>query len=124
MEQIGFFVKLTEHPAYDSWWQSQAMDKLLAKEPLKVPVMLVHSLWDQEDIYGAVAVYKAGKQRTLSWGARRQERRKHGYGGQKFPELKRTAKTTKKALVKLKCRTCNYTIERLGIRLRKLEVGS
>src|SRR6266568_2700014 len=56
----------------------------------------------------AVAVYKAGKQRTLSWGARRQERRKHGYGGQKFPELKRTAKTTKKALVKLKCRTCNY----------------
>ena len=24
-----------------------------------VPVMLVHSLWDQEDIYGAVAVYRA-----------------------------------------------------------------
>jgi len=28
---------------------------------LKVPVMLVHSLWDQEDIYGAIAVYKAIK---------------------------------------------------------------
>ena len=28
-------------------------------QPLKVPVMLVHSLWDQEDIYGAPAVYKA-----------------------------------------------------------------
>jgi len=28
---------------------------------LKVPVMLVHSLWDQEDIYGAMAVYKAIK---------------------------------------------------------------
>ncbi len=28
-------------------------------QPLKVPVMLVHSLWDQEDIYGAIAVYKA-----------------------------------------------------------------
>jgi len=26
-----------------------------------VPVMLVHSLWDQEDIYGAIAVYKAIK---------------------------------------------------------------
>src|SRR5205085_3922860 len=25
----------------------------------KVPVMLVHSLWDQEDIYGAPAVYRA-----------------------------------------------------------------
>ena len=31
----------------------QAMDKILAAQPLKVPVMLVHSLWDQEDIYGA-----------------------------------------------------------------------
>ena len=35
------------------------MDKLLAEQPLKVPIMLVHSLWDQEDIYGAPAVYKA-----------------------------------------------------------------
>ena len=59
LEQTGFWRKLIEHPAYDSFWQEQAVDKLLAKEPLKVPVMLVHSLWDQEDIYGATAVYKA-----------------------------------------------------------------
>jgi len=59
MEQLGFWKKLTEHPNYDAFWQEQAVDKLLAKEPLKVPVMLVHSLWDQEDIYGAPAVYKA-----------------------------------------------------------------
>jgi putative CocE/NonD family hydrolase len=59
LEQVGFWRKLIEHPAYDSFWQQQAVDKLLAKEPLKVPVMLVHSLWDQEDIYGAMAVYKA-----------------------------------------------------------------
>ncbi len=58
LEQTGFWRKLIEHPAYDSFWQQQAMDKLLAKEPLKVSVMLVHSLWDQEDIYGAPAVYK------------------------------------------------------------------
>jgi putative CocE/NonD family hydrolase len=37
------------------------MDKVLAAQPLQVPVMLVHSLWDQEDIYGAIAVYKAIK---------------------------------------------------------------
>ena len=37
------------------------MDRVLAAQPLKVPVMLVHSLWDQEDIYGAIAVYKAIK---------------------------------------------------------------
>src|SRR5690242_20156264 len=61
LEQVGFWRKILEHPSYDSWWQEQAMDKILAKEPLKVPTMLVHSLWDQEDIYGAIAVYKAIK---------------------------------------------------------------
>ena len=40
------------------------MDKVLAGQPLKVPMMIVHSLWDQEDIYGAPAVYKAFNQRT------------------------------------------------------------
>jgi putative CocE/NonD family hydrolase len=58
MDQIGFWKKLTEHPAYDQFWQSQAMDRIIADQPLKVPVMLVASLWDQEDIYGAPAVYK------------------------------------------------------------------
>jgi putative CocE/NonD family hydrolase len=61
LEQIGFWKKITEHPAYDSFWQSQAMDNILAAQPLKVPVMVVHSLWDQEDIYGAPAVYAALK---------------------------------------------------------------
>jgi putative CocE/NonD family hydrolase len=59
MEQLGFWRKLLEHPSYDAFWRDQAVDKVLAKLPLKVPVMLVHSLWDQEDIYGAPAVYKA-----------------------------------------------------------------
>src|SRR5438034_2258176 len=61
LDQLGFWKKLVEHPAYDAFWRDQAVDKLLAKQPLKTPVMLVHSLWDQEDIYGAPAVYKAIK---------------------------------------------------------------
>jgi putative CocE/NonD family hydrolase len=61
LDQVGFWKKLIAHPSYDSFWQEQAMDKILAAQPLKVPVMLVHSLWDQEDIYGAIAVYKALK---------------------------------------------------------------
>jgi len=61
MEQLGFWRKLLEHPSYDSWWQQQAVDRVLAAQPLRVPTMLVHSLWDQEDIYGAPAVYKAIK---------------------------------------------------------------
>ncbi len=59
LEQMGFWQKLIEHPVYDTFWREQAVDKLLARQPLDVPVMLVHSLWDQEDIYGAPAVYKA-----------------------------------------------------------------
>ena len=59
LEQVGFWRKILEHPNYDAYWRDQAVDKILAKEPLKVPVMLVHSLWDQEDIYGDIAVYKA-----------------------------------------------------------------
>jgi uncharacterized protein len=61
LEQVGFWRKLLEHPSYDAWWQQQAMDKILAAQPLKVPVMVVGSLWDQEDIYGAPALYKAIK---------------------------------------------------------------
>jgi putative CocE/NonD family hydrolase len=61
LEQVGFFNKVVAHPAYDQFWQEQAVDKLLAKEPLKVPTLLVASLWDQEDIYGAPAVYRAIK---------------------------------------------------------------
>ena len=66
LEQVGFWRKLLEHPSYDAWWQQQAMDQILAAQPLKVPVMLVDSLWDQEDIYGATAVYKAIKPKDSS----------------------------------------------------------
>ncbi len=59
LEQIGFWRKLLEHPAYDAFWRDQAVDKILAAQPLTVPVMLVHGLWDQEDIYGDIAVYDA-----------------------------------------------------------------
>src|SRR5215510_10590488 len=61
LEQVGFWRKLLEHPSYDAFWRDQAVDRILAAQPLQVPVMLVHSLWDQEDIYGDIAVYKAIK---------------------------------------------------------------
>ncbi len=61
LDQMGFWRKIVEHPSYDGFWRDQAMDKILAAQPLQVPTMIVHSLWDQEDIYGAIAVYKAIK---------------------------------------------------------------
>ncbi len=59
LEQTGFWNKILAHPSYDAFWREQAVDRLLADQPLQVPTMLVHSLWDQEDIYGAPAVYAA-----------------------------------------------------------------
>jgi uncharacterized protein len=58
MDQNGFWQKILAHPAYDAFWQDQAVDKVLARLPLQIPVMLVHSLWDAEDSYGAIALYK------------------------------------------------------------------
>jgi uncharacterized protein len=59
LDQLGFAGKVMSHPAYDSFWQDQALDKILADQGVTVPTMLVHSLWDQEDIYGNIALYKA-----------------------------------------------------------------
>jgi putative CocE/NonD family hydrolase len=61
MDQLPFWVRLTQHPAYDEYWQGQAVDRILARTPLTVPTLLVDSLWDQEDNYGAPAVYEAVK---------------------------------------------------------------
>jgi uncharacterized protein len=61
MDQLPFWVRLTQHPDYDEFWQLQAVDRILAQRPLTVPTLLVDSLWDQEDIYGAPAVFDAVK---------------------------------------------------------------
>jgi hypothetical protein len=61
MDQLPFWLRLSEHPAYDEYWQDQAVDKILAQKPLTVPTLIVDSEWDQEDIYGAPAVFEAVK---------------------------------------------------------------
>ena len=66
LEQVGFWRKILEHPSYDAFWQEQAMDRILAAQPLKVPVMFVDSLWDQEDIYGARKIRPTTRY-FLSW---------------------------------------------------------
>jgi len=58
-DKVQFWRHLVEHPAYDEFWQSQAVDRVLATRPLTVPTMVAGSLWDQEDGYGATAVYQA-----------------------------------------------------------------
>jgi len=68
----------------------------------------------------SVSLYKEGKRNALTRGERQHERKRKGYGGQKYPMLKRKAKTTKKQALKIKCKTCGYTRQKEGIRLRKL----
>ena len=59
LDQLNFTKKVFEHPAYDAYWQGQALDRLLAKRAPTVPTMHVIGQWDQEDIYGAYAAYAA-----------------------------------------------------------------
>ena len=57
--QVPGVRKFLENPAYTDFWSLQAVDKWLAARPLTVPVMLEVGQWDQEDSYGAPAVYRA-----------------------------------------------------------------
>ena len=59
LEQLPWWRKISEHPAYDAFWQQQALDKVMAKTPLKVPTMWLQGLWDQEDMWGAIHSYEA-----------------------------------------------------------------
>jgi putative CocE/NonD family hydrolase len=59
LDKAPFSQLLLEHPAYDPVWSLAAVDKWLAERPFTVPTMLVVGQWDQEDSYGAPAVYRA-----------------------------------------------------------------
>ncbi len=59
LDQFPYWRKVSEHPAYDSYWQEQALDRTMAAQPLKVPTMWIQGLWDQEDMWGAIHSYAA-----------------------------------------------------------------
>ncbi|UYB50800.1 CocE/NonD family hydrolase [Xanthomonas sp. AM6] len=59
VDQLPWWRKLTEHPAYDAFWQNQALDKVMGRTALKVPTMWLQGLWDQEDMWGAIHSYQA-----------------------------------------------------------------
>ena len=58
-DQLPFWRKVDEHPAYDAFWQGQALDKIMGPQPLTVPTMWLQGLWDQEDMWGAIHSYEA-----------------------------------------------------------------
>jgi putative CocE/NonD family hydrolase len=54
IDQLPWAQRMMEHPAYDAFWQGQALDKLVAGKPSAVPTMWIQGLWDQEDMWGAI----------------------------------------------------------------------
>ena len=49
--------RFVEHPAYDSVWQQRAVARYLTHTD--VPTLTVGGVWDQEDMYGPQATYRA-----------------------------------------------------------------
>jgi len=59
LDQLPFWRKIAEHPAYDEFWRGQALDRIMSTQPLKVPTMWIQGLWDQEDMWGGIHCYEA-----------------------------------------------------------------
>jgi len=59
LEQYPWLQRMESHPAYDAFWQGQALDKLLAQRPCTVPTMWEQGLWDQEDMWGTIHSWTA-----------------------------------------------------------------
>ncbi len=60
-DQLPWWHRFAAHPAYDTFWQDQALDKLITVHPSNVPTVWLQGFWDQEDIYGAVHSWEALK---------------------------------------------------------------
>ena len=58
--------KIVDNPSYNAFWRGQAVQDLLAKTALKLPVMIVHGLFDQEDNFGGIAAYEALESRDTN----------------------------------------------------------
>jgi putative CocE/NonD family hydrolase len=61
LEQLPWVARTFAHPAYDAYWQSQGLEKLLAAHPSSVPTLWEEGLWDQEDMWGTIHAWLALK---------------------------------------------------------------
>jgi putative CocE/NonD family hydrolase len=58
-DKLATWRKIVDNPSYNAFWRGQAVQDTLAAKPLKLPVMIVHGLFDQEDNFGGIAAYRA-----------------------------------------------------------------
>jgi putative CocE/NonD family hydrolase len=66
MDQLPFWHRMSAHPAYDAFWQGQALDQLVSAKASSVPTMWLQGLWDQEDMYGAIHTWEALKAKGMA----------------------------------------------------------
>ena len=64
-DRLPAWNRIIDHPAYTGYWQAQAVQSLLERTELKVPTLHVHSLFDQEDIFGPIASYAVLEKKDL-----------------------------------------------------------
>lgn len=55
--KVAFWKEMTEHPNYDEFWQSRNLLPHLSK--IKPATLIVGGLFDMEDLYGPLKIYRA-----------------------------------------------------------------
>jgi uncharacterized protein len=60
-DQLPYWRRMSQHPAYDGFWQGQDLVRLLRANPSDVPTLWEQGLWDQEDMWGAIHSWEALK---------------------------------------------------------------
>jgi len=58
-DQLPTWRKIVDNPTYNAFWRGQAVQDILATRPLRVPTLVVHGLFDQEDNFGGIAAYRS-----------------------------------------------------------------
>ena len=58
-DQLPTWRKVVDNPTYNAFWRGQAVQDILAARPLRVPTLVVHGLFDQEDNFGGIAAYRS-----------------------------------------------------------------
>ncbi len=63
-DSIPFWKDISEHPDYDKWWQSRNVANYINNIPDNVATLVVGGMFDAEDCYGALALYKSIERAT------------------------------------------------------------
>merc|ERR1719420_2387591 len=77
----------------------------------------------QHRIHNVTWQKKAGKASLVAQGKRRYDRKQAGFGGQTKPVFKKKVKTTKKVVLKLKCKECSRSHQVVLKRCKHFELG-